>query len=278
MPEVSRTREASRVPDASLSAAAVAVLTTADAAAKARLSRATAAAWRRGESADIGTHRPPQEPGRPARPELKSPREMPRRRVGSGARGRGALLHALAHIELNAIDLAWDIVARFTDQELPRAFYDDWVGVADEEARHFTLLSGRLAELDMTYGDLPAHAGLWQAALDTRQDLLVRLAVVPLVFEARGLDVTPGMIAKFEQAGDSVSADILRIIYRDEIGHVAVGKRWFDFVAAARGLDAAKTWRELVRIHYKGRLKAPFNTAGRAAAGMPEDLYSPLAE
>ena len=262
----------------SLATAAFEVLTTADPARKAALTRQHAAAWRAGEIADLGQAAPPERPARPARPELRQPRDMPRRRLGKGLKGRVALLHALAHIELNAIDLAWDILARFPEEALPRAFSDDWLRVADEEAKHFELLADRLATLEAAYGDLPAHDGLWQAALDTAGDLLARLAVVPLVLEARGLDVTPAMIERLEAAGDQESAAVLRIIYRDEIGHVAIGKRWFDHLAVRRGLDPKSAWQEQVRRHFKGALKPPFNAEARGAAGFPESFYEPLAE
>ncbi len=197
---------------------------------------------------------------------------MPRRR-GSGPVARIALLHALAHIELNAIDLAWDIVARFAAPELPARFYHDWVAVAAEEAHHFALLAERLGELGATYGDLPAHDGLWESAIATRGDLAARLAVVPLVLEARGLDVTPAMIDKLRAAGDGRSADILEIVYRDEIGHVRIGQRWFAFVCAARGLEPAQAWRHYVATYFKGDLKPPFNREARDAANMPAAWY-----
>jgi uncharacterized ferritin-like protein (DUF455 family) len=202
---------------------------------------------------------------------------MPRRKLGKDPAGRIALLHALAHIELNAIDLAWDIIARFPAEAMPRAFFDDWVSVADEEAKHFALLAARLAELGASYGDLPAHDGLWQAAMDTADDLLARLAVVPLVLEARGLDVTPAMIKRLEAVGDQASAALLQVIYRDEIGHVAIGKRWFDFLAERRGLEPKAAWQDLVRQRFKGRMKGPFNDEARAAAGFPATFYRPLA-
>jgi uncharacterized ferritin-like protein (DUF455 family) len=200
---------------------------------------------------------------------------MPKRRGGSG--GRVALLHALAHIELNAIDLAWDIIARFADDALPRAFYDDWVGVAEEEARHHALLAERLAALGAAYGDLPAHDGLWQAAQATAHDLLARLAVVPLVLEARGLDVTPAMIERLNRFGDAPSAAVLQVIYDDEIGHVAIGMRWFAWLCAERGAEPVATYQNLVRRHFKGALKPPFNRSGRDAAGLAEHYYAPLA-
>ncbi len=213
----------------------------------------------------------PARPARPARPVLLLPRDMPRRRASGGSKSR-ALLHALAHIELNAIDLAWDLVARFGAQ-LPDAALDDWVGVADEEAQHFALLSARMAELGSAYGDLPAHDGLWQAATATAHDLLARLAIVPLVLEARGLDVTPGMIETFTRHGDPASAAVLERIYRDEIGHVATGMRWFRWGCDAASLDPRETWRNLVARYFKGALKPPFNSAGRDASGLPRSFY-----
>jgi len=260
-----------------LAAAAVGVLTTANAAAKAAAGRAAAKAWREAALVEVGRATPPDRPARPPRPELKQPRDVPRRSIGAAPKGRIALLHALAHIELNAVDLAWDLIARFSGEALPRAFFDDWVAVADDEARHFTLLTGRLAALSAAYGDLPAHDGLWQAASDTRHDLLARLAVVPLVLEARGLDVTPAMIAKLEAAGDGESAGLLRVIYRDEIGHVAAGKRWFDWACERAGREPADTWRALVGRHFKGAVKPPFNETARRQAGLTPETYLPLA-
>jgi uncharacterized ferritin-like protein (DUF455 family) len=197
-----------------------------------------------------------------------------RRNLGSPA-GRIALIHALAHIELNAIDLGWDIIARFSGEDLPREFFHDWAGVAAEEAEHFALLAARLEALGAAYGDLPAHDGLWEAAANTAHDLLARLAVVPLVLEARGLDVTPEMMRRLERAGDTESAAILERIYTDEIGHVAVGTRWFARLCAARGLDPAATFRDRVARHFTGALKPPFNHAAREAAGIPSEFYDP---
>ncbi len=245
-------------------------------AAKVRLSHAAAQAWRAGALGGIGDARPPDRPARPERPILERPGEMPKRRAGGGRASRVALVHALAHIELNAIDLAWDLVARFAGEDLPRAFFDDWVAVADQEARHHDLLRRRLAELGAAYGDLPAHDGLWEAAAATAHDLLARLALVPLVLEARGLDVTPGMIDRLERAGDPASAAILQVIYRDEIGHVAAGRRWFEWVCTQRGLAPVETYQALVRRHFKGGLKPPFNDAARQAAGFGADFYAPL--
>jgi uncharacterized ferritin-like protein (DUF455 family) len=207
---------------------------------------------------------------------LRPPREMRKRRAFGSRAGRIALIHALAHIELNAIDLGWDLVARFAGDELPRAFFDDWVEVAAEEACHFALLAGRLADFDARYGDLPAHDGLWEAAAATADDLLARLAVVPLVLEARGLDVTPQMAARLERVGDAESADILRRIYRDEIGHVATGLRWFDRICLERGVSPEAVFQDRIRRFFKGELKPPFNHQARAAAGFPRHYYEPL--
>ncbi|MEM9685013.1 MAG: ferritin-like domain-containing protein, partial [Pseudomonadota bacterium] len=243
-----------------LSDAACHILNTASAERKAHSTRNVAQSWQDGTLGEIGTSKPPDRPARPARPELTPPRNVKRRRISEHPAGRIALLHALAHIELNAIDLAWDIVARFGGQpELPRAFFDDWVAVADDEAKHFLLLSQRLADLEASYGDLPAHDGLWQAAHATADDLLARLAVVPLVLEARGLDVTPAMIVKLNAAKDHDSAAVLQTIHDDEIGHVAVGRRWFDFLCARRQLEPATTYQSLVRRYFRGAVKAPFN-------------------
>ena len=260
-----------------LAARAVDVLTAPDPADKQALSAAAVAAWR-GSALAVGQATPPDRPGRPARPELKAPRDMPRRRAAQTLAGRIALLHALAHIELNAIDLACDIIARFPGDGLPREYHDDWVTVADEEARHFEMLSGRLADFDASYGDLPAHDGLWQAAEKTSHDLLARLAVVPLILEARGLDVTPAMIANLRRADDAASAEILETIYRDEIGHVEIGRRWFEHVCRSRGVAPVATFHALVRAHFHGRPKPPFNAEARGRAGFGPEYYEPLAE
>jgi uncharacterized ferritin-like protein (DUF455 family) len=225
----------------------------------------------------IGRAEPPSRPARPARPGLLPPRAMPKRRNFGSLAGRLALLHALAHIELNAIDLAWDLVARFGDPALPGAFFDDWVEVAAEEAAHFGLLADRLRALGAAYGDLPAHDGLWEAAAATAHDLAARLVIVPLVLEARGLDVTPAMIGRLERAGDAASAAILERIYRDEIGHVAAGVRWFRYCCGARGSDPQAAFRETVRRYFSGALKPPFNCAAREKAGLPAAYYQALA-
>ena len=259
-----------------LADAARAVLTAAEAEEKCRLTRAFAADWREGRIAEAGTTPPPDRPARPRRPELLAPRHMPRRSYG-GIAGRVALLHALAHIELNAIDLAWDHACRFTAEVMPPAFLDDWVQVAVDEVRHFELLRDLLASLGAAYGDLPGHDGLWQAAEKTADDLMARLAVVPMTLEARGCDTTPTTIARLIANGDSATPPVLEIILADEIRHVAAGVRWFRFLAERRGLDPGAVYRRLLAERFPAGLKAPFNHQARAAAGMPADWYEPMA-
>jgi uncharacterized ferritin-like protein (DUF455 family) len=262
----------------SLAAAARTIVATPDPAAKAGLAVAAAAAWR---DRRLSLARPtldpalPDRPGRPDRPVLLAPRDMPKRSTRPGE-GRLALIHALAHIELNAIDLAWDIVGRFAGVDLPRSFFDDWVRVGVEEAGHFRLLSGRLADLGHAYGDLPAHDGLWQAAQETGHSLTARLAVVPLVLEARGLDVTPSMSARARAEGDLETAEILAVIYRDEKGHVAIGAKWFRFLCDREGAAPEPTFQALVRRHFRGGLKPPFNDRARSEAGLTPGFYRPL--
>ena len=259
---------------------AVAVLTTADGRAKAALARRHAADWFAARAAGaplpVGRADPPLRPARPDKPELLSPKEVPRRRAGS-PQGRIALLHAVAHIELNAVDLHWDMIARFADQPMPMGFYDDWVKAADEEAKHFNLMCDCLEAVGSHYGALPAHAGMWRAAEDTAADLLGRLAVVPMVLEARGLDVTPGMIAIFRAAGDSGALAALEVIYADEVSHVAYGSKWFNWLCGRAGSDPKEEFHRLVRQYFHGTLKPPFNEAKRADAGLPPDFYWPLA-
>ena len=221
----------------------------------------------------------PAAPARPEKPPLAPPGAVPRRRLGSEA-GRVALIHAIAHIEFNAIDLAFDMAARFAGEidRLgldARAFAADWIGVGEDEARHFGMVADRLAALGTAYGDLPAHNGLWEAAEDTAGSLAARLAVAPLVLEARGLDVTPGMIERLRAAGDEESAAILTVIYEDEIGHVACGRRWFNRVCDAMGRPPAEEFKTLLATHFKGDLKPPFNHEARARAGLPRAYYDP---
>lgn len=267
-----------RKNERTLACAAIEVLETSDAREKAHAARRVARDWlTRGVECCNGPRPVPERPARPPQPELKRPKDVPRRKIGPSPEGRIALLHALAHIELNAIDLAFDIVARFAGSGLPENFFDDWIAVGDDEARHFLMLDDRLRGLGASYGDLPAHDGLWQASMETAHDVLARLAIVPMVLEARGLDVTPAMIAKLEAAGDPESAAALQIIHDDEIGHVAVGRRWFEHVCLERGVEPVETWQSMVKRHFKGGLRAPFNVESRARAGFPESYYGPLA-
>lgn len=241
-----------------------------------RLTATAVDAWRAGRlTLETVSAEAPPEPLRPERPRLVSPREVPRRRLQS-ARGRAAFVHALAHIEFNAIGLAWDCAARFRD--MPRAFYDDWVAVAGDEARHFAMLRVRLRELGSEYGDFEAHDGLWEMAGKTRHDLLARMAMVPRVLEARGLDVTPGMIERLRAAGDPVTAGILEVILEEEIAHVAAGTRWFRYECERRALDPAAAFRETVKRYWSGRRLAPLNFADRLRAGFTEQELHALEE
>lgn len=263
--------------DGSVQAAARAVLLTADPLAKAQAARAAAERLAGGglSASPHGLADWPERPARPDRPALRPPSEMPRRGA-AGRRGRIALLHALAHIELNAIDLACDLAGRFLGDPAvtdPGRFAADWLGVAAEEGMHFQLLCARLAELGSQYGDLPAHDGLWSAAHATRHDLGARLAIAPLVFEARGLDVTPDLIHKLTRAGDVDSAQVLARILADEVGHVAIGLRWFREVARSRGSAPEPLFHKCVKSFHPGGLKAPFNADARMAAGFGPDFY-----
>lgn len=264
-----------------LSDAALDVLSTASPRLKASKTRDYAQQWRDGHISDIGDVDLPDRPARPDTPKLLPPTEMPKRAKAGSRKSKIALLHALAHIELNAIDLAWDVMARRFDLggfTLPKAFYDDWIKVADDEAKHHMMLEERLNDLDASYGDLPAHDGLWEASEKTAHDFAARLAIVPMVLEARGLDVTPNMIAAMKKQDDQKTADILQIIHDDEITHVRAGTVWFEGWCAHHYKDVEETWQELVRTYFKGRLKRPFNHPSREDAGMIRDWYEPLAD
>jgi len=202
--------------------------------------------------------------GRPEQPALIDPALVPRRRLGSPA-GRVALLHAIAHIEFNAINLALDAVCRF--RAMPEDYYRDWLSVARDEARHFTLLQDRLHELGTGYGDHPAHNGLWEMAEKTTDSCLVRMALVPRVLEARGLDVTPGMIQRLQAVGDEASVAVLRVILDEELGHVAIGSRWFAWCCTQENKDPDATFLELLQTRYNGTVRGPFNLDARLQAG-----------
>ncbi|GES44925.1 rhamnosyltransferase [Rhizobium dioscoreae] len=261
----------------SLRGGAIAAIRSADLDIKTELAQESATRWFARTLSLRSPLDPPlaDRPGRPEKPELVPPKNMEKRSLHT-LKGRIALLHAIAHIELNAVDLALDIVARFATGPVPNSFFDGWMQVAFEEAKHFRMVRARLRELGAEYGDLPAHDGLWQAAHATRTDLTARLAVVPLILEARGLDVTPALQAKMRETGDLESAAILDVIYNDEKGHVAVGAKWFRFLCAREKRDPARTFQELVRANFRGSLKAPFNDIARAEAGLTPSFYRSL--
>lgn len=242
---------------------------TADSGQKIQLTQTAAQAWRAHQLTiqSVSTVHPIIHPGQPAHLQLVPPKLVPRRTLHT-KEGITALLHALAHIEFNAINLAWDAVYRFRD--LPVEFYDDWIQVAQEESEHFLLLHEQLQRLDYQYGDLPAHNGLWETAIDTAEDVMVRMALVPRVLEARGLDATPEIIAKLRQKGEKALIEILEIILREEIDHVAKGTRWFHFCCDSRQLEAQSTFLQLIKQRFRGRIKGTLNYSARLAAGFTE--------
>jgi uncharacterized ferritin-like protein (DUF455 family) len=243
--------------------------------------RAFAAAHAEGRYIPAGNESPPapiEAPGRPPRPVLVSPRDTPQRGLGT-PEGRAAFLHAIAHIEFNAINLALDAAYRF--RGMPPQFYSDWLSVADDEARHHALLAARLQALGYSYGDFDAHNGLWEMAEKTADSCLARMALVPRVLEARGLDVTPGMIARLRGLGDQESADILELILSEEVRHVAIGSRWFAWCCEREGREPEATFIELIRDLAKGSIRGPFNLPARTAAGFADSemaLLSALSE
>lgn len=212
-------------------------------------------------------------PGTPEKPELVSPLSVKRRAMNT-LEGRAILIHALAHIEFNAINLALDAIWRFDG--MPREYYSDWLQVADEEALHFSLLTGHLQEHGYAYGDFPAHNSLWEMAAKTQHDILARIALVPRTMEARGLDATPQVRAKLAQAGDKAAAAILDIILRDEIGHVAIGNRWYNRLCEQRGLEPVATYARLAAEYHAPAMRGPFNLAARRAAGFSEPELAAL--
>ncbi len=217
--------------------------------------------------ADIGTIQRVLTPGYPAQLELVAPKKLARRKL-STPHGYAAFIHALCHIEFNAINLALDAVYRF--RQLPEEFYTDWIHVAVEEAYHFSLLAAHLQTLGHNYGDFTAHMSLWEVALDTDHDPLARMALVPRVQEAHGLDVAPGMIEKLKKANALEGVAILQIILRDEIGHVAIGNRWFYYLCEMRNLEPLAAFQALIQQFYRGELHGPFDVAIRRQAGFRE--------
>lgn len=212
-------------------------------------------------------------PGRPLHPELVDPRQVPRRSL-SNPQGRVVMLHSFAHIEFNAINLALDAAYRF--RQMPADFISDWLQVASEEAKHFKMLNEYLVDLGSFYGQYKAHNGLWDMVCKTRHDVLHRMALVPRVMEARGLDVTPGMMEKFAQNGDTRAVHILQVIYDEEIGHVTIGNRWYQYCCKQRKIDPRDTFKQLISEYFSGKLRGPFNWAARLAAGFQEDELTDL--
>ncbi len=263
---------------ASLQQYAIAIVETPSPAQKVTLAHEADMAWRSGDlpaSLALPPLTFPEQPGRPDKPVLRSPREMPKRKAGSQA-GLVALIHALVHIELNAIDMAFDLIARWSDNSLPVEFLNEALKIGIEEAQHFEMINARLEGLGVHYGDLPAHGNLWDAIVQTNHDLLARLAIVPLVLEARGLDVSPKMIAQVKAQGELEIASTMDIIYRDEITHVAFGAKWFKFICKQKNINASETFHLLVKKYFKGHLKPPFNEKARQMAGLEPGFYEPL--
>ncbi|HEX6708550.1 MAG TPA: ferritin-like domain-containing protein [Albitalea sp.] len=252
----------------SLREAALQVLCTADPSVKASAARELFA---QADTLALDVHaalaEPPGVPGRPERPRLVAPKEVPTRSPFT-PEGRSALLHSIAHIEFNAINLALDAVWRFTG--MPAGFYRDWLQVASEEALHFTLLREHLRSLGADYGDFDAHDGLWLMTQRTSHDIVARMALVPRTLEARGLDATPPLQAKLARAGDARAVEILDVILRDEVGHVAIGNRWYRWLCERDGLDPVRLYGELVRRYQAPRLRPPFNEGARRAAGFTD--------
>lgn len=246
-------------------------LMQADPSTKCRMTAVLRGRWRAGRLAVCEGAPAPMEvpvPGRPERPQLVNPLDVPRRKLTT-ALGQAALVHAIAHIEFNAINLALDAVYRF--RGLPARYYGDWLQVGAEEAQHFLMLRGRLSDLGHAYGDFDAHNGLWEMAVKTANDPLLRMALVPRVLEARGLDVTPGMMERLDAAGDRETVEILRVILREEVAHVAVGSRWFRYLCDQRGLEPDATFHALITEHMAGRIRPPFHEAARREAGFTDD-------
>lgn len=246
-----------------------AALLTSDVDAKLARTRQAAAAFRAGRFSvePFGEPVPVETPGKPELPRLVRAKAVPKRGFGT-TQGRAIMMHAIAHIEFNAINLALDAVQRFAG--MPGDFYIDWMRIAEEEAYHFELIRAHMRHLGADYGDYDAHEGLWEMCIRTAGDVMVRMALVPRVLEARGLDVTPGIQEKLTQVGDLNAVSLLDIILRDEIGHVAVGNRWFRHCCEQRGLDPDSTFRRLLAEYYPKGLVGPYNFAAREKAGFSE--------
>ncbi|MGB9093485.1 MAG: ferritin-like domain-containing protein [Gallionella sp.] len=275
-PNCAATTSEELLPRSELRHAALYWLAECDAVRKAEGVRELAQAWRAGRIG-LDTHQAlaAQQPipGQPAKPELVSPLSVERRSMAT-PEGRAALIHALAHIEFNAINLALDAVWRFAG--MPREYYADWLQVAEEEALHFSLLHGHLQSIGYAYGDFPAHNSLWEMAARTGHDILARIALVPRTMEARGLDATPQVRAKLAQAGDAAAAAILDIILNDEIGHVATGNRWYNWLCEQRGLEPIAEYARLAAEYHAPVLRGPFNLPARRAAGFSEPELAAL--
>ena len=261
-----------RIDEPDIHFAAQACIAVGDPAEKVELTQRTASAFKTGELApDVAASTPDaiKPPGRPLRPRLVQPRDVAHRGLGS-IEGRAAFVHAIAHIEFNAINLAWDAVYRF--RSMPAEFYADWVSVASDEARHFAMLRERLQQLGHDYGDFDAHNGLWEMAEKTAHSCRERMALVPRVLEARGLDVTPGMIVRLRTVGDDATANILEVILSEEVAHVAAGSHWFRWCCEhdgieSGGIDPDMEFARLIALHARGAVRGPFNLDARSAAG-----------
>ncbi|XP_023669979.1 uncharacterized protein HI_0077 isoform X1 [Paramormyrops kingsleyae] len=257
------------------------ILCTPDPKEKVTLTQEVQERWNSGKITEVGEAAPPAQPWRKDNLTVVDPKKMKRGRGGTLA-SRIALLHSLANMEQWAIDLSWDMIARFsnfrlsTGEPLPLQFFNDFVKVAGDEAKHYNLMEQRLTELGSYFGALPVHNGLWQSAKDTSHSPLARLAVINMIHEARGLDVHPQTTSRFAAQGDDGSVRALEVIYSEEITHVAAGLRWFTYICREQGLDCLATFHEMVKKHFRGYLKPPFNTEGRKLAGMTEEWYVPL--
>ncbi|KAK9150451.1 hypothetical protein Syun_008760 [Stephania yunnanensis] len=256
----------------SLSELGALVLSTSDPLAKSRLSHLAFSRWRR-ERLGIGVAKPPDRPARPPKPYLVSPKEIPAPKQ-SGLPLNAYMLHNLAHVELNAIDLAWDTVVRFSSHSdvLGEGFFDDFAHVADDESRHFSWCSQRLAELGFSYGDMPAHNLLWRECEKSSGDVAARLAIIPMVQEARGLDAGPRLVQKLVGFGDCRTSRIVGRIAEEEVAHVAIGVFWFMLVCEKLGSVPCTTFKDLLK-EYEVELKGPFNYSARDEAGIPRAWY-----